>query len=114
MRTAMTEDQRQMASAFVRRLNIPDVEPVELHNGYRLRLPRRSYFGYLRFNVSNSQGNAGMYTVYAYRPFDDEEGRFINRGVNQGNAQWLYVINPTDEDAMTYAVGMLKSASDRH
>lgn len=109
----MTEDQRQMASEFVRRLHIPSIEQVEHHNGYRLRLPNRSYFGYVRFNVRNNQGNAGMYTVYAYRPFDDEEARFINRGANQGNAQWLYIVNPADEDAITYAIGVLKSASDR-
>lgn len=106
----MTEDQRQMASAFVRRLNILGVERVEHHNGYRLRLPDKSYFGYVRFNVRNNQGNAGRYTVYAYRPFDDHEGRFVNRGANQGNAQWLYVVNPADEDAMTYAVNVLRSA----
>ena len=110
----MTEDQRQMALAFVRRLNIPDVEPVEHHNGYRLRLPGRSYFGYVRFNVRNSQGNAGMYTIYAYWPFDDEENRFINKGANQGNLQWLYIINPADEDAVAYAIRVLKSASDKH
>ena len=101
-----------MASAFVRRLRIPSIEQAKHHNGYRLRLPNSSYFGFVRFNVGNSQGNAGMYTVYAYRPFDDEEERFINRGACQGNAQWLYIVNPADEDAMSYSIRVLESAAN--
>ena len=108
----MTGDQRQMASEFVRRLQISNVEHVEHHNGYRLRLPNSAYFGFVRFNVRNNQGNAGMYTVYAYWPFDDEEDRFINRGTNQGNAQWLYIVNPRDTDALSYAIRVLRSASN--
>ena len=102
-----------MASAFVRLLNIPGIEQVQHHNGYRLRLPNRSYFGFVRFNVRDNQGNAGRYTVYAYWPFDDEEERFINRGANQGNGQWYCIVDPGDEDALTYAVAVLKSACSR-
>lgn len=109
----MTEDQRQRADEFVQRLRIPSIERAEHHNGYRLRLPNSSYFGLVRFNVRNNQGNAGMYTVYAYWPFDDAEERFINKGANQGNAQWHYIVNPGDEDALGYAVRVLKSACDR-
>ena len=109
----MTEDQRQRADEFVRRLRVyvPDVELVEEHNAYRLKRPQGTRFGSVRYNIGNSHGHAGMYTVCAYPQFDDPEGRFIN--TNRSSRDWYYFFSPGDEDAVTYAVRVLKSACDR-
>lgn len=109
----MTEDQRQYAEAFIERLRvyIPDVELVEEHNAYRLHRPQRTRFGSVRYNIGNGHGHARKYTVCAYPQFDDPGGRFIN--TSQSSRDWYYFFWPDDEDAMTYAIGVLKSASDR-
>ena len=108
----MTEDQRQRANEFVRslRVYVPDVELVEEHNAYRLKRPQRTRFGSVRYNIGNSRGHAGMYTVCAYRQFDDPEGRFIN--TTRSSRDWYYFFWPDDEGAMAYAVRVLKSACD--
>lgn len=111
----MNEDQHQRADEFVRRLQVHDVQLTERDNGYDLGRPARTRFGFVRYNVKG--GNAGSYTVYAYPQFDDPEGRFLNnsglRAHNPYSRQWHFVFSPDDEDAVTYAVRVLKSACDR-
>lgn len=114
----MTEDQRQYALEYVRRLRayIPDVQYVEKGNTFHLNRPQRTRFGTVRYNIGDSHGNALKYTIYAYPQFDDPERRFINnsRGAsNPFSKQWHYVFRPGDEDALVYALVAHKSASDR-
>ena len=70
----------------------------------------------MRYNISDSHGDAGKHTVYAYPPFNDPDRRFINNSryaSNPSSRQWHYVFSPSDEDAPVYALGVHKSACDR-
>ena len=111
----MTPEQRERACEFIRRLRecIPCVVKRELEgkNSFRLGCPGIGCFGAVRYNIRGE--NARKYTVYAYKPFDDPEGRFTTKSSKPDTKQdWFYPFSPSNDDAIKYAIGVLKSASD--
>ena len=111
----MTPWQRQCVSEFIQRLrkHIPCVEAVPTKSkSSRLRCPGQAPWGAVRCNTTGR--HKGMYTVYAYRPFIDPLERFRSEtSDNPAKKHLPYFFHPSDEEAMAYAINVLKSAHDR-
>ena len=103
----MTGDQEQMAQEFIKRID-RKVIPIQLGAGYSLRRPDGTHyrFGFVRYNIAGS--NAGKYNVQAIGSYrDDPRGKFKG---SEKWAQWL--VSPSDEDGIKYAVRVLESCYD--
>ncbi len=105
--------QRQPVEEFLAKLSlsINQYTKKEQSNGFRLYVnassrPRR--FGYVRLNKSREY--AGMLVVYANGDFRDPENRFTSQPKNPRDA--LYRFRPHDEEAMSYAARVVRSAYD--
>ena len=80
-------------------------------NGYYLSIGSRPDFGFVRYNVLNTQGNAYRFAIYARAPFDDPRGRFENQHTNPNRFGWRCIVDPDDERDIAYVVGVLQSAA---
>ena len=76
-------------------------------NGYSLRKPGSSQFGFVRYNLHRQ--NAHRYTVYARRPFSDARKWAAETG---GGNEGRFFVDPNDADAVGYVVSVLESAWD--
>ena len=100
--------QQQKPLEIISRIGRP-VEPEwkPKHRGYSLRKHGASQFGFVRFNRYGE--NAHKYVVYAYQPFSDPKQLFVEtRGGREGRC----FVDPSDDDAIGYAMSVLESAWD--
>jgi YgiT-type zinc finger domain-containing protein len=103
---------RQPVEEFINRLGLTPEQysTKEYANGYRLYVntqkKRQPRFGYVRLN--RTREHAGMMAVYAIGDFRDPENRFQSQPKNPKDC--VYWFSPQDEDAMEYAVRVVKSA----
>ena len=75
--------------------------------GYSLRKPGGPQFGFVRFNISRQ--HVGKYTVYAYRPFSDPKQLLVD---TKAGREGRFFVDPSDGDAVRYAISVLESAWD--
>ena len=103
--------QQQCASEFIQCLqrHVPGVEAVPTKSkSYQLRCAGQDPLGAVRCNTTGR--HKGMYTVYAYRPFFDPQGRFRSAISGNPDKKHLpYFFYPSDEEAMTYAIQTFSS-----
>ena len=103
---------RQPVEEFIDRLGLtPEQYSRKPYaNGYRLYVntptKRQQRFGYIRLNRTHE--HAEMMAVYAIGDFRDPENRFQSQPKNPKDC--VYWFSPQDEDAMEYAVKVVKSA----
>lgn len=106
----MNEVQRQVpfeVFSLVSLIGRP-VEPEWKNSGgYALKKPGSKYFGYVRLNQSGKQ--PGKFNVQAHQPFSDPKQLF--KEIDGGRKGWCYV-DPSDTDAVGYAISALESAWD--
>ena len=102
----MDREQLRRAEEFIRNLGLTpgQYEKKEHQGGYRLYVTtsRRFQFGYVALRDS------GHMIVYARGDFLDPERRFTAQSKNSRDA-W-YRFGPGDENARTYAAGVVLSA----
>ena len=100
----MTRDQEQLASEFIEKI-AREVVPVDggKHNGYHLRRPNGTKFGFVRYNIGGS--NPGKYRVYVNGFLDDPLGIF-------GQSSGSTLVAPDDGDAVRYVIRVLESCYD--
>lgn len=105
------QTQLERAREFIRHIRrVVWVEETPGQHGYHLRKPGGSRVGFVRYNVAGS--NAGCFTVYAYYPFHDPKHLFQNNSSTQSKVEWHLIIDPSDWDAVAYAVRVLESSYD--
>ena len=103
---------QQPVEEFINRLDLKQGEYTrkEYANGYRLYVntprKRQPRFGYVRLN--RAREHAGMMAVYAIGDFRDPEKRFQSQPKNPKDC--VYWFSPNDDEAMNYAVRVVKSA----
>ena len=66
-------------------------------------------FSFVRYNIGNSQGHGGMFTVYAWEPFDDPWELFENR--HERNPAPVTFVHPCDEQTIKRVIAVLESAA---
>ena len=110
----MPEPSNQQLSALELANRINREWTPEWHRGYgcTLRKPGSTQFGFIRRNVAGQ--NYDRFSVHVFWPFDDPEGRFVNRSTSaHQNRLWHRFVNPRDEEDIRYAVAVLESAYDK-
>lgn len=84
------------------------------HNGFIIVTSRGQQLGVVRYNVEKA--NRGRYTIYAYAmsntPLPDPRGRFSNNSQNQPPRGWVCFVDPSDDDDMSYVVGVIERLHD--
>ena len=107
--------QQEMAQQFIDRIG-RDVHSRERsgHAGLIILTSRGQQLGVVRFNVQRA--NRGRYTIYAYAfpgtPLPDPRGRFSNDTQNQPPRGWMCFVDPSDDDDMSYVVGVIERLYD--
>ena len=108
--------QEEMARQFIDRIG-RDVRMRERHGhaGFIILTSRGQQLGVVRFNVRKA--NQGRYTIYAYAlsdtPLPDPRSRFSNNSQNEPPRGWVCFVDPSDDDDMSYVVGVIERLYDR-
>lgn len=76
--------------------------------GYELHIGGTK-FGFVRYNIGNSQGHAGMFTVYAWEPYDDPWELFEDRHASQPAP--VTFVHHGDKETIERVVAVLQSAA---
>ncbi len=102
----MISRQEQLTQDFINAID-RRVETVNRHNGYDLAKPGvKPRIGFARANAN------GTYTIYAYEPRSDPQGRFVNDSANNHPRGWKYIFSQSDRNAFRYAVSALEAGYD--
>lgn len=106
------EHRKRRAEEFISKLELTPKQICKRpsSNGYDLYASldgrRVRKFGFVRLNIAGQ--DPGKMMVYAVKDFDDPRNRFICQPKNPKHC-W-YKFWPDDDEAMTYAVSVVKSA----
>ena len=97
--------------------------PFEIINRIRLRVEtswRANYkgyylsyngsrFGFVRYNIGDSQGHKGEFAVYVYPPYQDPRQLFVDR--HENNPSPVTHVHPSNEERIEQVVAVLEFAA---
>ena len=104
--------QRDRPFDFIRLLRLDSItlEWNRNRNGYYLH-SNATAFGFVRFNIGNTQGTDGMFSIYVREPFEDPQGLFENDHASGQPFAWLCIVEPADSEELERVVEVLRTAA---